>query len=112
MVRHAAKPEAPQLPVRPEALQLSVAAQAHVATRGEDLRRLVRLLHERVLALMEPARPTQAALQQLGAWREARELRVLQDVLALVPVVLAPRRAEVHEQSRRVRDAALRDHVD
>src|SRR5688500_8850689 len=89
-----------------------MAADAHLAAGLDQLGHLLCEELERILALVPPARPPQPASEELGARSEARELRISEDVVPLVPVVLGPRSAVLDEQRRRVRGAALAKDLD
>ena len=101
--RRAAARDVPDLPVVAEPLELAVAADADPAARIHDLLRLGGDERDASTGSRchQPGRRSPRA-QQLTLRREAAELRVLQDVVVLVPVVLRPRAAVQHEQRRRV----------
>src|SRR5688500_9562652 len=86
--RRAAARDGPHLPVVAEPLELAVAADADAAARVHDLLRLGGEQRVRVLARMPPARPPQAAVEELSLRCEPGQLLVLQDVVALIPELL------------------------
>src|SRR5690349_2715054 len=94
-----------------EPLELTVTPQPNATARLDDLLRLLREQLERVLAVAEPLRTTQRTTLELRERREVRELRVVQNVIVLVPPVLGPWAAVLDQQRRRPRRSALREQL-
>ena len=109
---HAAARDVPHLPVHAESLQLAVAAESDAAARFDDLLRLLGEQLERVLAVAEPAAAAAAPRRSSSVnGVKCVSFGSLEDVVVLVPVVLGPRAAVLHDQRRRLRRAALREQL-
>ena len=102
----------PQLPVHAEPLHLAVAPEPDASTRVEIFFACSAIsLNGRTDRRGTTAAAAVARCSTSACGMKRRDLRVVVDVVVLVPVVLRPRAAVRDEQRRRVRDPALRDEL-